>query len=329
MTRAARLRALRIAISVALLALIVWQIDALQDIGSVLAGASPELLALALVVLTADRLLMSFKWVLLLASRGLRLPLFRGFTIYCASMVWGMFLPTTVGADVLRAYLTSRTGLDGFEVTASIIVERVVGFVAALLFGLFGLVLISRAGIADGRFDTVWWAGGAALVLALAVVLLSFSQRTFETLLRLVPRRVRPARVVGKFRQFHEVYRGYGSARGVLAAFFALSLLEQGIATLGTWVIALALDIHVSLWFMAGVMPLSLLIARLPIAFDGIGLFEGVFALLMGLGGVGVAESLGIALSGRVLQTVVWLPWWFLYSIGHRGVRPPKEAVHP
>jgi glycosyltransferase 2 family protein len=328
MTRSALTKCAKITISVLLLTVILWQLDAIADIGRVLAGAVPELLVLALLVMTADRVLMSFKWILLLQSRGLRLPLYRGFKIYCASMIWGMFLPTTVGADALRAYLTSRSGLDGYEVTASIIVERVVGFIAALLFGLIGLVLLSRAGVVDERFDVVWWAGGAALGLGLGLMLLSFSTGVFEAMLRLVPQRFRTARIVGRFRQFHGVYRGYGAERAVLGVFFALTLAEQALTVVGAWVIAIALHVDVSLWLMVGVMPLSMLIARLPITFDGLGLYEGVFTLLMGLGGVGVAESLSIALSGRVIQTLAWTPWWFLYSIGNKDVRPPKEAVH-
>jgi hypothetical protein len=228
-----------------------------------------------------------------------------------------MFLPTTVGEDALRAYLTSRSALDGYEVTASIIVERVVGFVAALLFGLLGLILLSRAGLVDERFDAVWWGGGAVLALALAAILLSFRENVFGVLLGVVPERLRNGQVVGKFRQFHQAYRGYGSEGLALAVFFGLTLLEQ----------AISLHVDATLWFMAGVMPLSMLIARLPITFDGIGLFEGIFALLMSLGGVSVAESLSVALWGRLLQTLAWTPWWFLYSIGHKGIRPPKEAA--
>src|SRR5690606_37523882 len=97
---------------------------------------------------------------------------------------------------------------------------------------------------------------------------------------------------------------------------------------IASWLIAAALHVDVPLWFMAGVVPLSMLIARLPIALDGLGVYEGVFVLLMGLGGVSAAEALSIALVGRLIQTLAWPPWWFLYSIGNNnGMRPPKEVA--
>src|SRR5690606_40644576 len=174
-------------------------------------NAAPHFLVLALLVMTLDRLLMTFKWILLLESRGLTLPLFRGFKIYCATMIWGMFLPTTVGADALRAYLTSRHGLDGYEVTASIIVERLVGFVGALLLGLVGMLILSGTGAVDERFDPVWWAGGATLCAAIAAMMVSFNDRAFDAMLGIAPSRLRASRRVRRLRDFHACYRSYGN----------------------------------------------------------------------------------------------------------------------
>lgn len=318
---------MQLLISAVLLVAIMWYADALDEIAALVMNAAPHLLLLALLVMTLDRLLMTFKWILLLESRGTALPLYRGFKIYCATMIWGMFLPTTVGADALRAYLTSRQGLDGYEVTASIIVERMIGFVGALLFGLLGMLVLSGAGAVDERFDPVWWAGGAMLAAAVAVVMLSFSERAFEAMLGLAPARLRNARIAQRFRSFHAVYRGYGGERRALAAFFVLTMLEQGLTIIGVWILALALDVDVPLWYMAAAVPLSMLIARLPIAFDGLGVFEGVFVLIMGIGGVGPAEALSIALAGRVVQIVAWAPWWLLYTLEHDGLRPPKRVA--
>lgn len=302
-----------------MLGAILWYVDALDDIAMLFRNAAPQLLLLAFVVMTLDRLLMSFKWIKLLEARGLRLPLYSGFKIYCAAMMWGMFLPITVGADALRAYLATRTGLDGYEVTASIIVERMVGFVAALLFGLLGMLIMSSAGAVDERFDPVWWLGSAMMAAAVVIVMVSFSERVFDRSWALLPRRLRESKLTARLRNFHAVYRAYGAEYAALALFFGLTLLEQTLPIFATWVLALALGIDVALWYVAAAVPLSMLIARLPIAFDGIGVYEGVFVLLMGLGGVGPVEALSIALAGRVVQIIAWAPWWLLYSWGQGG----------
>ena len=100
---------LRIALSIALVVvLFTYVVDAREVVGIVQRFDAGYLL-LAIVVVTLDRILMTFKWTLLLRAQGYRLPLLQGVTIYCTSMVWGMALPTTVGADAIRAVLVTNT----------------------------------------------------------------------------------------------------------------------------------------------------------------------------------------------------------------------------
>ena len=123
----------------------------------------PWYAVVVLLINTADRVLMSFKWSQLLRSRHERLPLFRAMMIYCDSMVWGLLLPTTVGADVIRAASAARTGLKSDVVVSSIIIERLIGFVSAILLGIIGLFLLYATKKLDARFDLVIVSAGAML----------------------------------------------------------------------------------------------------------------------------------------------------------------------
>ena len=119
--------ALRVAICIGLIAVIVWQVGGLGAIGALLARIDPVYVVLALALYTADRALMTYKWLWLLASRGLMLPFFRGMKLYTASMVWGMFLPTSLGADAVRAASARRLGLNIDQILGSIMIERMIG----------------------------------------------------------------------------------------------------------------------------------------------------------------------------------------------------------
>jgi hypothetical protein len=65
----------------------------------------------------------------------------------------------------------------------------------------------------------------------------------------------------------------------------------------------------------------------LPISIDGIGVYEGIFIGIMTLGGVRAEDSLAISLAMRVLQIVVWFPWWLLMALNTKDLRPPKEVA--
>jgi glycosyltransferase 2 family protein len=312
---------LKVAFTALLLAVIVWQLGGLAEVGTLMRGINPWYVVVLLLFNTADRALMTFKWAWLLRCRGVHLPFLRGMRIYCASMIWGMFLPATMGADVIRAVKTSAIGLNSHEIVASIVIERMLGFLASLLCGLVGLVLLSFFSGVDGRFDFLWWLGGAALLGTVILFAASFTQRVYDFLHHHLLYRFRHQKIMEKFRQFHSTYRAYREHKRSLATFFGLTLIEQLGPMLHSWLVAQSLGIDVGLPFIAGAVPLALLISRIPISIGGYGVYDGVFILLMSLAGVHATEAISISLVGRLMETGAWLPWWLTDVVGNRSLR--------
>jgi uncharacterized membrane protein YbhN (UPF0104 family) len=90
--------------------------------------------------------------------------------------------------------------------------------------------------------------------------------------------------------------------------------------------LALGLGVDVNLLLLLGVLPISTLISRLPISFDGLGVFEAVFVGLLVLAGIGADAALAIAISGRIIQLFAFLPWWVVYVARSGAVRPPAAS---
>ena len=317
---------LKLSFSLILIGVIIWQLGGLGEIGKVMAGIDPLFVFPILIVSTLDRALMTFKWARLLGARGMHLPFLQGMKIYCASMVWGLFLPSTVGADAIRAFSTSRAGLNSNEVVSSIIIERMVGFFAALVFGVLGIFFLSQAAQLDARFTPVLWGIGALTGVAAAIFALSFSRSLFDVIYDRVIAGFSRNRVVRRFRELHETYLSYRADKRSLGIFFGLTLSEQLFSIVVAWLIAIALGVDASFLLMAGVIPLTMLLARLPLSFDGIGIFEGIFALLLSLAGISAAEAVSIALTARLLNVLAWLPWWMAHVAETNQIRVPKDA---
>jgi glycosyltransferase 2 family protein len=315
---------LKLAITVILVGVIVWRLGGLSEVGQLLMRIDPAYMLLILAINTLDRGLMTYKWGLLLRSRGQHLPFFRGLGIYCASMVWGIFLPITVGSDAIRAFSTSRSGLDTNEVVASIFIERVVGFITALWLGLLGLSLLFLAGGLDVHFRPLWWLGSLVLLVATLAFATSFSRTAFDFLHGRLLRPLSEVRIMRWLRQSHLAYLAYRHEKRSLAAFFGLTFVQQLSPILVLWLIARALEIEVSLLYVAGAVPLVFLISRIPLSISGLGVFEAVFMVVMSSAGLTAAESIAIALAGRLLETASWLPWWLAYVIGDGTLRPPR-----
>ena len=311
---------LKVLISLGIIAFIIVKFGGIKTLWEIFSRIKLPYVLLILLLNTSDRFLMTYKWSLLLRSRGLHLPLLTGVRIYCASMVWGLFLPATIGADAIRTYSAHKIGLNVKEVVSSIIIERMIGFISALLFGLFGLFLLYLTGNFDTKLYPFWWLGISMILIMVTVLATSFHHTVFNIIYERILYKLRQLKILIKFKEFHKIYFSYSNNKGNIAVFFVLTLIEQIFPILHSWLIAICLDINVGIIYIAGVVPLAFLIARIPISFDGLGVFDGVFASLMLLAGLSPAESIAITLLGRILQTISWTPWWFAYIIDNGGV---------
>jgi uncharacterized protein (TIRG00374 family) len=317
---------LRIALSIALVVLLFTYVVDAREVGRILQRFDAGYLLLAIAVVTIDRILMTFKWTLLLRAQGYRLPLLQGVTIYCTSMVWGLALPTTVGADAIRAVMVTKRGFNGTDVVTSIVIERMVGFVLALALGLVSLAILRSIGVLDARFDSALYLGVAMLLGVTALLIAALNEKLVSNVVARLPRFVRESKVMQYLDRFAAAYRALGGARSTIAKFSVLTVLEQVFSVLFPWTLALGLGLDVNLLLLLGVLPISTLISRLPISFDGLGVFEAVFVGLLVLAGIGADAALAIAISGRIIQLFAFLPWWLVYVARSGAVRPPAAS---
>jgi glycosyltransferase 2 family protein len=317
---------LRTALSIVLVVLLFTYVVDAREVVHILQRFQGTYLLLALAAVTLDRMLMAFKWTLLLRAQGYRLPLFQAVTIYCTSMVWGLALPTTVGADAIRAVIVTKRGFNGTDVVTSIVIERMVGFVLALALGLVSLLILRTLGVLDARFDRAVYIGIAMLIGVTALLVAALDEKLVGNVVARLPAAVRNSKVMHYLERFARAYRSLGSARGTIAKFSALTVLEQVFSVVFPWTLAMGLGVPVDLLLLLGVLPISTLISRLPISFDGLGVYEAVFVGLMVLAGIDAAAALAIAISGRVIQLFAFLPWWFVHVAQSGGVRPPQAS---
>jgi glycosyltransferase 2 family protein len=295
--------------------LIVWHFGGIAEVGHLLGRMDPTYAIAMVLVNTVDRALMTWKWLWLLASRGARLPFLRAMKIYCASMVVGTFLPASVGADAFRALAASRAGLEPATVLSSIVVERAVGLLAALLLALGGIGLVSGRVPLDVPAEAIWVPAVLALAGTALAVRFSASRTLFRWLHERLLRRATHCAAVHAARRLHEAYIACWRDRRTIGVLFGLTLLQQMLTIVNAAAAAAGLGIDVDHAYLAGAIPISMIVIRLPIAIDGIGIYEGALILLLSLAGVSAAEAVAMSLVTRVLGLASWLPWWTAYML--------------
>ncbi len=316
-----------------------------------LAGGQLLFLLVAYLVALLDRVLMAYKWGLLLRAKEIRIPLPELTATYLVATFLGLFLPATLGSDALRAYAVSRGGHQPSHVISSIIVERLAGLVALLLFALAS-ILVSMWVLGQGFLANAWTlfaVMGVVLVALLAIFVVSLHEAVSRRLAAVVQSRLRPQaaprRLLQKVHGVYGSYQSYRDKRAHLAAFLLLSLAENFLPVLWGYYLSLAFGIAVPLLYFFILTPIVLVLVRLPISLDGFGLQEGTFVYFLALVGVPPAEAFLLGLASHLLAIASLLPGAVLYwlnglrlrshaaalggQLGGRAAGAPPDAVGP
>lgn len=265
----------RVGSSLALVGLVVWWAGG-AELGGTLAGVGLGGLAGVAALHTGDRLLMAFKWQRLLAARGLGLPLGQAIRAYYVSSFAGVFLPMTVGADVVRVAALRGGPIGSGTLIASIAVERAIGAVSQAVFCAvsLGLIVAIRAGseVPVGALAGIVATALLALTLALRV---SFGSA--EWLASALGER--PG-LLGKLASLADEYASWRRHPRAIRTFFWLTILEGLFPILTYRVAAAAIGVEVTVVEMAAVVPLVYLLARLPfLGIAGVGPEQAGFAV--------------------------------------------------
>jgi uncharacterized protein (TIRG00374 family) len=250
---------------------------------------------------------------------GVRISFWESLRVYYMGGFAGLFLPPTVGGDVVRAALIRKEDRSTSAVVSSIVVERVLGLGALLFLATTGVVLFTVLP-APAELDLLRLL--AVLLLVLGVLLAAFALslrpaiaiRTLRWLDE-ATRWKRIGRVAEHLASTYRSYASYDNKRGVLVWFFMLSCLETVTIVTRSYVVALALGVHAPFIYFLAFVPVVLVLTRLPLTVSGFGLHEGGFVYFLSLVGVPASVGFSTGVLNHVLGLLNLLPGGVLLAL--------------
>jgi uncharacterized protein (TIRG00374 family) len=311
---------IRLLITIAILWYLSRQIDMGAAARAVVSVSLPHLiLVLALVAL--DRLVMVWRWILLLRASGAPVSSTHAAEIFLISSFVGGFLPAGVGGDAARAWALSRHTAQGSEALASVAVDRILGVLALVAIGVAGAVawapIFSRAAAI----------GMAMAVIVAAVVAAFWADRIVRML---VPDHRHGGPVARRLLRVADAVARYRARREVLVQVMIWSLVVQLLRILQAYLLGRGLRIAVPFRYYLLFMPAGLLMLLLPISVSGFGLPQGVIVWL--LRPMGVPDERSFALSTLIVLTglagnLPGLVLWLRKPGGRQGARNPGRRA--
>jgi uncharacterized membrane protein YbhN (UPF0104 family) len=241
------------------------------------------------------QMISGLRWQILTKPLGFQKSVFECVRFYFIAMFFNLFLPTSVGGDVVRAwYLDSGSGRKA-NAFVTVLVDRLSGLMVLLALACVGVILSPIH--LESWISTGVWGGVGSIGAGLA----------------LAPWWLRWAGRFDKIRRLTEPAVNYLHRPLLIAGSMALSVIIQSGNVALVWLVGLAIRAPIPASYYWIMVPMVTLLTILPISLNGMGVREGGTILFLAPLGISHATALSLALLWFSVFTVVSLLGGLLY----------------
>jgi glycosyltransferase 2 family protein len=275
--RAGFVFAFKLSAGLVLVVFLIWHYD-LRSVLKLIQHERPILFVGTVALYVGGQVMSAFRWQLLAALNGIPGPYPEYLAYYFIGMFTNVFVPGLVGGDALRALYLGRKHQRMGPALASVMADRGIGLLT--LFWLAGVAALCTTRV---------HLPPAVLRLTLAAAAISLSAYIAAPLLaRWLMRVDRLYRLLGPMIP-------YLSRPFALMPAIALSALLQLSLAFCQYLLGIGLGLDIALATFVLIVPITNVIASLPVTINGLGMREAGYLVLLGM--TGVSKDRAVALS--------------------------------
>lgn len=318
MTKKACTFILRIGISITLLLWIFRGVDR-KSLVEIIKSADKGLLILGCIIFMLGHIFCLLRWAMLLKLADIRLPFKRIAISFAGGIFFSLFLPSTIGGDLVRSIDLAAHTKKPKQIVATVILDRISGFVGLVLLTLAALLFGGRLVEDRGVLISVSIITG----ILIAALLVLFNPYVF-TKINSFLHRPNSGKIRGAIKNVHQemyIFRRHGKG---LFYNVMLSVGVQLISPITFYIIALAIGVKISIVYFLVFLPIIGAIAMLPISIGGLGLRDATTIYFFAKAGVAANMSLAMSLLNFFYILVYACLGGLVYvlTVSHRRVQP-------
>lgn len=317
---------LRVGTSIILLIFLFRNVDK-KSLYEVIKNADKTLLFLAFCIFFSGYALCLLRWEMLLKAVKIHLPLKRIIISFSGGIFFSLFLPSTIGGDLMRSIDLAAHTKRPKEVVATVLLDRLSGYI-----GLVSLALLSI--LFGWRFiqDRSVLLSVAIITGVLIAVLLVLFNRFVYNKINKILHSPSAGKIRESIKNLHQEIHYFRHHKKVIVNNLIFSAVIQATAPLTFFVLALALGLKIKLLYFFIFLPIISAITLLPISIGGLGLRDATTVFFFAK--VGVVKNLAFAMSliNFFFILICGALGGLIYAltIHHRRVQHHKPSpVHP
>jgi glycosyltransferase 2 family protein len=289
---------LKACISISLLTFLLVNID-WDTVLKNLKSANIFLLIVASLLNIIERFEMTYKWNLLIRVRNMIVKFGRLFWINSIGSFLGLFLPSSLGTDVVRGYYLVKNNSEKSVSISSVFVDRVLGMFSLLLLGV---VAVFFAGDLISKYNIQTY---IIIVFLLAVaVFYLFQKEQSAIILEKLLKKIKHKKIIENGLKLHSSILEYKKYPKTLLISFFITLLVQVTRVLTYYFVALSFNIQISIIYYFLFVPIIMIIIMIPISIGGLGVKEGTFVAFFTLVGMSINDAVMISFINSFLDTL-------------------------
>lgn len=284
--------------------------------------ADPAYVVMAILIYLAVQVISAYRWYCLLTPLGIKVPFSRILGLYFMGMFSSLFLPATIGGDVVKIYYLNKEARSLTGATTTVFLDRDLG-----LGALLAIATIAAA-IGGTHFNGVPLAPIFALILvAFALTNLALFYRPSYNLLHRALKLFKLKRSDEKVEKLFSSFNSYRGHAGVIAVATALSVIIQIGGIVVNMAAGAGIGLHTDRGFVDYLVfiPAISLISMIPVSINGMGWREAAYIVLFTSAGGEKSSSATLALLWLVVLVATSLPGGLIYAF--QGMNKKTDEI--
>jgi len=314
---------LRVTISALLLFFLFRQVDK-KNLFAIIKHAHKPLLLLSFFILFFNYVFLLFRWQMLLKAAKVHLPLKRVIISSAGGHFFNLFLPSTIGGDLVRSIYLSLHTKKPREIVATVLLDRFSGYIGlvivALLAVLLGWKLIQE--------KSILLCIAIITAICAALLLILFNPFIYVKINRLL-HSPRAGRIRSYIRDLHREMHIFRHHKDIMMDNLILSLLVQIIWPLVNYIIALSLGIKINIAYFFIFIPIVSAITMLPISIGGLGLRDAMTIYFFTKAGMAKDLAFAMSLLSFSFLSIYGIIGGIIYAFTVRHRRIQHHPPHP
>lgn len=246
-------------------------------------------------------ILQTSKWFIIARKQKIKIPFKDAFKINLISDFYGFVTPAKIGgvmrADYIDKYEGGKDkGLGNFAI------DKILDLISLFFITIFfGFVFYQTKILSSNHLFLII---GIFLILMISCFIF-YKEKNSRFLIKLVCRKFVPNKIKERAKTaFDSFYENIPSLK-ILFFVFLINLISWGVNYSILYFVGLSLGININFLIFLSIMPISTLIAQIPITINGFGTREVTMISLFGLFGVAAIKVFSMSILGIIIVNII------------------------